>query len=319
MIILFLLSIIFIVLFSSDQNNKTEHVQVLTPLVNPHTKYQLPSEQSTPTHTEDLSSQTLPQSLNTSALDTAPNDLLASLDDESLLNISDVLENSLVPVYLNNSESLGNSVEQKVAIDIFVSRLPEGLGNFDFQKIKVLLRDYLPYDLADSLALEVEKTYRLDEQEQIYLSSMLANNKAVKTMAEQIAIANHLVSLKGGEIQQDSNFEPSQALSTWQKTQEKIEKIQSTAYNPNQEIYAAIELEYGSTVADDYLELSNIETMWQEKYAIFLGEKNLISKSGLSEEDKVDQIDSLIRQHYEENEWAAVRAYDAMMSEQPDS
>ena len=238
---------------------------------------------------------------------------LSMLDDESLLIISDIIENSVIPAFLDdrqNTETLNN---KNAAIDVFVSRLPDGLAAEDFQKIKALFRDYLPYDIADNLAKDSEEKYRLNEQEQIYLSRTLQSNTLPETMERQIEIAKHLESLKGEQQETKINTEPSQAHSDWQKTQEKLKKIQSSSDTPEQDIYDVLEEEYGAQVADDYLELSNTEKEWQEKYAIFLAEKNIISESGLSDEDKSEQIESLIQQHYDESEWAAVRAYDEMM------
>tara|TARA_R110001592_G_scaffold71444_2_gene218438 strand:+ start:5231 stop:6283 length:1053 start_codon:yes stop_codon:yes gene_type:complete len=294
--------------------NKTEQAQVLASSVNARTEYEQSQDSMTPTHKDLESSTVSPQNSTSSVLDTRPNNSFSSLDDESLLNISDSLENSLVPAFLSIGEELNVEFEQKAARDVFVSRLPEGLGDSDFQQINSLLRDYLPYDMADSLAQKIEQTYRLNEQEQAYLSTALENNKSPETMDEQIAIAKHLASLKGEETQQETNSEPSQALSTWQKIQEKLENIQSNSNNPELDIHAVLSKEYGSEVADDHLELFNIENQWQEKYAVFLEEKNIISQSGLSEDDKAEQIESLIQQHYEENEWAAARSYDKLIN-----
>jgi hypothetical protein len=330
-VIVFSLIVFFVMSFSSDDINKsslnsgnqaqqknTGQTQVLESSPNAPNEYKMSQESKTLNTKDSDTSADLVQDWNVSAIDTAPNNLFSSLDDESLLNVSDILENSVVPTFLSNIENADQRFQQKAAIDVFVSRLPEGLADSDFQQINSLLRDYLPYDFADNLIQEIQATYRLNEQEQDYLSSSLANNKSPETMAEQIAIAKHLESLKGEsdqqELEQDS--EPSKVLLDWQKTQEMLEKIQSSSNDPNQDMHETIKHKYGSKVADDYLELSGIEKQWQEKYAVFLDEKNIISESGLSDEDKAEQIESLIQQHYEENEWAAVRAYDEMMQSQ---
>lgn len=254
--------------------------------------------------------------IDRSAKDSSSTNSFSILDDESLLNISDILENSLVPTFLNTSESVNKSLDKNAAIDVFVSRLPEGLTNDDFQKVNALLRDYLPYDLADIIAQQTQEKYRLNEQEQAYLSSVLANEASPKTMEEQIVIAKHLESLKGNALPQDSeeNLEPSPAYSDWQKTEEKLGKIASSSSNAEQDIRQVIAEQYNSQVADDYIELSSIEKQWQEKYAVFLEEKNIITASGLSEADKAEQIESLIQQHYDESEWAAARGYDSLTS-----
>src|SRR5690606_9144256 len=135
-------------------------------------------------------------------------------------------------------------------------------------------------------------------------------------MAEQITIAEHLDSLKGEIVQEElePDMNNNQALSDWQQTEEQLKEIQASSAEPNQDMHHVLTEKYGSNVADDYLELSSIEKQWQEKYAIFLIEKNIISESGLSEEDKAEQIENLIKQHYDKNEWAAVRAYDDLSS-----
>lgn len=330
-VLLFIIVILGVKLSSDDNQQKSIHAEN----EHPQNKTKQSLESSAKPITEDDHSQqpttssgkiiefstVLSQKSNSADLDPAPNQSFSSLDDESLLNISDVLENSLVATFLNNNETSDQAFEQKAAIDVFVSRLPDGLSDSDFQQINALLRDYLPYDLADSLIHQVEEIYRLNEKEQAYLSTALANNKSPETMAEQIAIAKHLESLKAGGIQQESEhqIEASQEYLAWQKTEAKLEKIESSSTDLQENIHQTISEEYGAEVADDYLELSDIEIKWKEKYAVFLEEKSIISESGLSEEDKAEQIESLIQQHYEESEWAAARGYDEMMQGPPGS
>ena len=331
--ILFTLILIFAMKFSvndknnqsqtsenADQQDKSEQIQILSSSLKVSTEYESSQESMTSKHHSVEFPEALPLASQYSTLDATANNPLSSLDDESLLNVSDVLENSLVPVFLSNSEALDIRFEQKAAIDVFVSRLPEDLSDSDFQKINSLLRDYLPYDVADILAQKIEQTYQLHEREQAYLSSALANNKSAETMTEQILIGMHLASLKDEEVQQEPEFdlEPSEAFLDWQKTEEKFKEIQSTSTNPNQDIHEAITHDYGAEVADDYLELANAELQWIEKYDAFLIEKSIIRDSGLSETDKTEQIESLIQQYYQENEWAAARAYDAMMQARPE-
>lgn len=326
--ILFALIVFFVMPFSAEKNdnlslnsdnqylrNKPSLAKERDPSTSEGIKYGQFQQLMTSTHKTVESTIAVFQSSNASALEATSNNSLSLLDDESLLNISDILENSLVPAFSRNSTALDNHFEQKAAIDVFVSRLPEGLSDLDFQQINSLLRDYLPYDLADTLVQEVEQSYRLNEREQAYLSSALANTKSAETMAEQIVIAMHLAKLKGEEVQQEPeiDLEPSEAFLNWQKTEEKFKQIQSISTDPNQDIHEVIKDEYGSEVADDYVELANAETQWVEKYSAFLVEKNIISESGLSEQDKAEQIEDLIHQHYQENEWAAARAYDEMM------
>lgn len=326
--ILFALIVFFVMPFSAEKNdnlslnsdnqylrNKPSLAKERDPSTSEGIKYGQFQQLMTSTHKTVESTIAVFQSSNASALEATSNNSLSLLDDESLLNISDILENSLVPAFSRNSTALDNHFEQKAAIDVFVSRLPEGLSDLDFQQINSLLRDYLPYDLADTLVQEVEQSYRLNEREQAYLSSALANTKSAETMAEQIVIAMHLAKLKGEEVQQEPeiDLEPSEAFLNWQKTEEKFKQIQSISTDPNQDIHEVIKDEYGSEVADDYVELANAETQWVEKYSAFLVEKNIISESGLSEEDKAEQIEDLIHQHYQENEWAAARAYDEMI------
>lgn len=335
--ILFALIVLFVTPFSAgkinkqslnsenqDQQNKAQlnqgQAEVLAPSTNEETNYEQFQELVRPTHNSvDIITVAL-QPSTSSTPDLESKNILSLLDDESLLNISEILENSLVPAFLNDSEAL-NNFEQKAAIDVFVSRMPDDLSNSDLQQINSLLRDYLPYDLADTLAQKIEQSYQLHQREQAYLSSALANNKSAETMAEQIVIAMHLDRLKGEEFQHESELdpEPSEAFLDWQKTEEKFKQIQSTSTDPNQDIHEVIKGEYGSEVADDYLELANAETQWAEKYSAFLAEKRIINEAGLSEEDKAGQIENLIKQHYQENEWAAAKAYDAMMQASPDS
>tara|TARA_R110002167_G_scaffold30450_4_gene100841 strand:+ start:611 stop:1606 length:996 start_codon:yes stop_codon:yes gene_type:complete len=310
--ILLFIIVIFLVPFVADKKDKaslnsdnqyqinTEKTQWLEPLANEGVKYE--------------ESQTLVEPLpvlSYSSMDTAEEIIISSLDDESLLIISDILENSLIPVFLSNSDGLEYGFEQKAAIHVFVSRLPEGLLDADFQQINSLLRDYLPYDTADRLTLKIQQTYQISQREQAYLSGALVNNKAVVTMAEQMAIAEHLQKLKGEEVLHEIESEPSQALSDWQKTQEKIEQIRLNSDDPELEIHNALSEEFGSQVADDYFELANSEIQWMEKYDVFLNEKNIISESGLSEEEKERQIESLMQQYFQENELDAARGYGA--------
>lgn len=289
--------------------------EALAPSANENIKYAKFPEfmQSTHKSVEILTAESL--SSTSSSSDLESKNSLPLLDDESLFNISDILENSFVPTFLSDSDALDNSFEQKAAIDVFVSRLPDDLSESDLQQISSLLRDHLPYDLADTLAQKIQQSYQLHQREQAYLSSALANNKSAETMAEQIVIAMHLDRLKGEAFQLESELdpEPSEAFLDWQKTEEKFKQIQSTSTDPNQDIHEVIKDEYGSAVADDYLELANAEAQWVEKYSTFLSEKRIISEAGLSEEDKIGQIENLIQQHYQENEWAAARAYDEMM------
>lgn len=242
----------------------------------------------------------------------------SNLDDESLLNISDLLENSLVPVFLAN----GNAGEKAAALDVFISRLPEGLNESDFKAINTLLRDYLPYDLADELTKAAHEKYRSHEQQQAYLVATLPDNTFPKTMAEQIAIARHLESLQvANEINDDTqaDLEPSHELTDWKKMEEKLQEIASSPNASEQAIHQVIADEYDSNIADDYIELSVSEKQWQERYAAFLVEKIIIIESGLSAEDKAEQVETLIKEHYQENEWAAARGYDEMMQAQPES
>jgi hypothetical protein len=328
-VIVLSLIVFFVMSFSSDDNNKprlisgneaqqkkAELTQALVYSLNKHTGNQQSRESMAPSNGNIEFSTIVSHESNSSVLDAVPINAFSLLDDESLLNISDILENSLVPTFLSNIESTEQHFDQKAALDVFVSRLPEGLNDTVFQQINSLLRDYLPYDLADGLIQEIEEAYHLSEQEQAYLSSELAHHKLPEKMAEQVAIATHLASLQGESVQQELDSEPSKAYSDWQKTQDKLEKIQYSSNDSLQGIHEVIKHEYGSEVADDYLELSATEKQWQEKYAVFLEEKNIISRSGLSDDDKTEQIERLIQQHYEENEWAAVRAYDGVIQNQ---
>ncbi len=263
---------------------------------------------------QPVSSVSSTPSVYSQANSTSYKSTLATLDDQSLLNLSDIIENSVVPVFLDQYDTATTLMDKNAAIALLVSRLPEELVSQDFQEIKVLLRDSLPYDIADSLAQKSEEKYRLNAQEQAYLSNVIQNKATPASMEEQIAIAAHLQSLKTEQEGVDFNDEPSQAFSDWQKTQERLEKIQASSNASEEDIHQALKVEYGAQVADDYLELSNSEKQWQEKYTVFLKEKNIISNSGLSDADKTAQIESLIRQHYDEKEWAAARGYLDLMS-----
>lgn len=238
-----------------------------------------------------------------------------SLDDESLLIISDRLENIVAPAFLRDNEEVDSRTNKNTALDIFVTSLPEGLSSTDFQEINTLLRDYLPYEIADNLALQAEEQYLVHQQEQEYLSSVLSNGRALESMDEQIAIAKQLTILKGELADSEVDVETSDALLAWQKTLNILEEIQSTSSNPEQDRHNRLSEEYGEKVANDYLELAAIEAQWTDKYEAYLVERNIISEAALSDDDKQEQIESLIKQHYDENEWAAVRGYDQIMNQ----
>ena len=258
----------------------------------------------------------LSNSIRPAAHSDSDNSFLA-LDDESLLIISDRLENIVAPAFLRDNEEVDSRTNKNTALDIFVTSLPEGLSSTDFQEINTLLRDYLPYEIADNLALQAEEQYLVHQQEQEYLSSVLSNGRAPESMDEQIAIAKQLTILKGELADSEVDVEPSDALLAWQKTQHKLEETQSTSSNPEQDRHNRLSEEYGEKVANDYFELAAIEAQWTDKYKAYLVERNIISEAALSDDDKQEQIESLIKQHYDENEWAAVRGYDQIINQLP--
>ena len=312
--------LVFIGMQFSDDN----HLEVSTEITPQQTKItshiidsqdvkplSAPAEEQTQPIDIDLSRSARPPAHS----DEDANNSYPSIDDESLSIIISRVENIVVPAFLHESEELDTLTNQSTALDIFASSLPEGLSSTDFQEINSLLRDYLPYDVADRLALQAEEKYLLNQQEQAYLSGVLSNGSTPDSMDEQIAIAKQLTILKGELADSEVDVETSDALLAWQKTLNILEEIQSTSSNPEQDRHNRLSEEYGEKVANDYLELAAIEAQWTDKYEAYLVERNIISEAALSDDDKQEQIESLIKQHYDENEWAAVRGYDQIMNQ----
>lgn len=265
-------------------------------------------------HTEAVSRQPEQQVITPSErAEPPPVNNLLSLDDEALISLHDVLENSFVPVFVDSADS-ENSLDQQAAIDILLSRLPENMGRDAFLQLNSLMRDYLPYDLADSLTTQIQTDYLIEAKQQAYLQQQ----GQVESMEQQVAMAEHLQKLS---VSNDTTEVQNQAISTelaeWQAF-ENILKHKGDDVQDNTRIRELITNSYDQRVADDYIELSEIENDWLQRYALYQAEKQVIVQSGLSQADKAEQIEALIQQHYEEKEWAAVRGYDELMASQAD-
>lgn len=55
---------------------------------------------------------------------------------------------------------------------------------------------------------------------------------------------------------------------------------------------------------------ARIQQEWEQRYEAFRAQKQIILASGLAEQDKAQQIETLLQQHYDKNELAAARAFD---------
>lgn len=219
----------------------------------------------------------------------------SGLQEAELEHLGEVFMNSLYPLFQYDFP-LDN--EGRSAIDVFVASMPQGLSGDDLDTVSNMIETGLASPEAGDLAFIITHLYRLEQEE----ARITRQRGPVATMADQIAVQEQLSQLR------DQWFGPelSTLLFSGAEDAQAPENPTQSENPPN----ATAAEELPELQARAKSELAAIERAWEQRYQMFLAEKQVIERAGLDQAEKARQIETLMRQHYAAKELKAAKAFD---------
>lgn len=207
------------------------------------------------------------------------------------------------------------------ALEIFVSRLPSDLSVDERAYLQSVLEDQVVSDVSVELIGVIESMYALRQAEEaLYerlgppqtMEHMLEFHQQLSALRTSMLNDRLAEALYGGAV--DATNELNQLPDPEDDPLgHAIERLTQDGLSA-EEVAQALEDEFGSDAADNYLKLRSIEDQWLERYQVYLREKRFIVDAGLDPQEKQEQILALLRKHYSPEEYEAARRYDEAVS-----
>lgn len=217
--------------------------------------------------------------------------------------------------------------KRKAALDVFVSKMPEGLSQEELINIAQLVNKNIPGEPGLLLGEALVRLYELNVETEALLTSVSPPGSEqefidLRTRLEDLRttyLGDELARLMDGRFQSDDDdFTEEQYIDdseTQSTVGDMVEKL-STQGLAEDQIFNQVAFAYGEDAADNYLELKEVQNQWMERYQNYFDEKRIIMEAGLDRHDKSLQIEDLLARHYGANELQAAKAFDELMSTQ---
>ncbi len=252
---------------------------------------------------------------------------------ESVEDKQAFLDASLLELLAHFEEHFNLDTPQKVALEIFISRLPTQLSDAELLQLIETLQVNEETVLPHFLNQTIERLYTLKQAEDAYLQSakppansteMQALQADLRALRERILGAS-LYNAFFPEAPEDNSLDTNNQTSAVEVTHseqadshanlgEWIDNLENSGLS-QAEINQKISEKYGLDTVENLKKLQAVETEWLMRYLRYIEDKRYIMQAGLTDEDKEIQIRELIKQHYAEAEYEAARAFDKMMSQ----
>jgi len=247
------------------------------------------------------------------------------LDKQAIEHIDTIAQNTLLPAFSEQDAAEGRlPPTAKTAIDILSSQLPDSLADKDWMMLSGVLSNHLDADATELILSEL----RLRQTIFLEQKAMLDSVGPPADMTEQLELAMQLEAIEqsiredydGINGSADSfNSQPLQTTEPSPDTDQELESGLAVAarnrYPDLEESEAQeryIETELGMAAANNYRELEAIEYDWLEKYQAFQQMRRPILEAGLSQRDKDEQLEQLLKEHYSNSEIQALYAFEAL-------
>lgn len=217
--------------------------------------------------------------------------------------------------------------KRKAALDVFVSKMPEGLSQEELINIAQLVNEHIPGEPGLLLGEALVRLYELNveteallksvsppgtEQEFIELRTRLENLRTTYLGHELALLMDGRFQSEDDDFTEEQYIDDSETLST---VGDMVEKLSAEGLAEDQ-IFNQVAFAYGDDAADNYQELKDVQKHWMERYQNYLDEKRIIMEAGLDRHEKSRQIEDLLATHYGVNELQAAKAFDELMSTQ---
>lgn len=234
-----------------------------------------------------------------------------------------------------DSEELGTS--HRVALEIFISRLPYNLNDRELQRIVELINLNMEGDYGYNLGKSIESLYKLRLAEDKFIESI----SPPSSQEEMDQINSKLAYLRltilgeplnelfypaskenedahsGSSINSAISKPSNESANNDEEPAQWISRLEKENLS-EEEIDRRITQKYGEEAASNLKAMQAIENEWLERYLKFLDEKRYITQAGISDSDKAAQTYELLSLHYKAEELDAAVAFDRMMSELQD-
>ncbi|WP_404365492.1 lipase secretion chaperone [Marinobacter sp.] len=217
------------------------------------------------------------------------------LQEAELEHLSEVFLNTLHTLF---QYDFPLDQEARAALDTFVASMPEDLTSEDLETISAMIQAGLSSPESEDLAFIITHLYRLEQEE----ARLMSEGAPVTTMAQQLEAQERLAQLRdqwfGPELS-ELLFSGADDAGT---SSDQISAGSQPAYDGMEERPEAL--------AEAQAELADMESAWEQRYQVFLAEKQVIDRAGLDQTEKDRQIEALLQQHYIPRELEAARAFD---------
>ncbi len=223
---------------------------------------------------------------------------------------------------------------QKVALDIFISRLPSKLTDTELKQILSQIQANTEDTLGQQLGLTINRMYTLQQAEDSFIQSIQApsNPEEMNKINTQLALLRleilgevlNKVFYPDEQIELSKQFNtdsgsdtPNEKKSPETNHEEPVQWLNKLSKEglTDAEIDRLVTEKYGEQTSSSLKNLQAVEDEWFERYLKFSEEKRYIQEAGLSDEDKTVQIEALLKAHYSLEELKGAAAFDKLMSE----
>ena len=223
---------------------------------------------------------------------------------------------------------------QKVALDIFISRLPSKLSEVELNQILAQIQESSEDSLAHQLVDTLERLYKLKQAEDQFIQSVHppSNLEEMHKISTKLGLLRQQIlgealneifypQEQSGEFQQSSLLSSSETNSqttppenSSQMLDQWLRELLNEGLADN-EIERRITEKYGEKTASSLKKIQAVEDEWLERYLKFYEEKQYIMQAGLSEDDKAEQAQALLKVHYSPQEFKGAEAFDKLMTD----
>ncbi|MFV1872262.1 MAG: lipase secretion chaperone [Oleiphilus sp.] len=220
---------------------------------------------------------------------------------------------------------------QKAALDIFISRLPDKLSDAELNLLVKQIQAHADSDSGDQLGLTINRLYKLRQAEDSFIQSLSppSNQEDMNQINTELALLR--LRILGEAL--NAKLHPPEPAKATPTAPSETHNTNTSGENVNQEtgqwinslskqgltddeINQLIAEKYGNDTSASLQKLQAVEDEWLQRYLKFSEQKSYIVESGLSEEDKAEQIEALLKVHYSAEEFKGAAAFDKLMSEQ---